>query len=52
MKKAKSQADRIIKLSEITEGTMLHKIAKANIQFHGFYGYTEMNTSEKIFVTV
>ena len=33
----KSKAEKVIKLSEVPEGTLLHKIAKANIQYHGYY---------------
>ena len=50
MKKAKSQADRIIKLSELTEGTWVHKLAKANIKFNGFYAYIDASNNKKTFV--
>lgn len=48
--KALEQADHIICLNEITFNTMLHKIAKAMIQFHGFYTYTDTEEGLKIFV--
>ena len=47
----KSKADKVISLSELTEGTMLYKIAKAMINAHGYYTYTQMRTNEKIFVS-
>jgi len=47
---ALKQADHIVHLNELTFNTMLHKIAKAMIQFHGFYAYTDKEENLKIFV--
>ena len=47
---AKSKADKCITLSEVPTGTMLYNIAKAMINAHGFYGYTNASTDEKVFV--
>jgi len=47
----KLKADKIVNLSSLPIGTMLHKIASVEIRFKGFYTYTDMNTNKKIFVT-
>ena len=47
----KAKADVIQSLSDLTEGTMLYKIAKAMINAHGYYTYTQMQTNEKCFVS-
>ena len=36
----KSEAEKVINLSDITEGTLVHKLAKAHIKFHGYYACT------------
>ena len=48
---AKAKADKCITLSEVPTGTILYNIARAMINAHGFYGYTNASTDEKIFVT-
>jgi len=46
----KSMADRIITLSEIKEGTLLHEIASVKVNYNGYYTYTDIETDERIFV--
>lgn len=36
----KSKAERIIKLSELTKGTLLYKMAESKIKVFGFYACT------------
>ena len=45
----KAKADKVIKLSDITGGTLLKRIATAMIKEHGYYTYTNGNI--KVFVS-
>jgi len=33
----KSEAEKVITLADLPEGSFIYKIAKANIQYHGYY---------------
>ena len=50
MNAIKSKADKCIKLADLPTGTMLHKIANANIRYNGYYTYTDLITDNRIFV--
>ena len=45
----KAKADKVIKLSDITDGTLLKRIASAMIREHGYYAYTKGTI--KVFVS-
>ena len=49
MKAIKAKADKVIKLSDITDGTLLKRIASAMIREHGYYTYILDN--KKVFVS-
>ena len=45
----KAKADKVIKLSDMVDGTLAKRIASAMIREHGYYTYTNGNI--KVFVS-
>lgn len=48
--KAIENAAHVITLHELEFDSLKHKIAKAMIQYHGFYSFTDKEENLKIFV--